>query len=322
MQGVGLLISGRRVPVPGVKVVTYLDDPKLALRVGRPDGNNDGRKRRGAVSKVILHTTKGIPGGKDRRPQDIRQGMGPDAKGDERVARFWSTDPTPSGAHLTVDHDGSVAQHADLAAVAAYHATAVNDVSIGIEVYQGAGAELYSGQLEVVRKVVDVITMEFGIQRQFHAPYRRRPLDRLDEANGDGPTCVGVFGHRDQTDRRGAGDPGDAIFDVLALAGYEAFDFDRNSDRETWNTRQREINARLAVGQRIAVDGIPGPATVAALRALGYAGGLWALPPAKPSGAIEAQLDAFLGVWSIIAGSEADALDTIETWLQSRALRR
>ena len=41
----GLIIAGKEVEVPGFKVRNFKDEPKLALRVGRPDGGNDGKRR-------------------------------------------------------------------------------------------------------------------------------------------------------------------------------------------------------------------------------------------------------------------------------------
>src|ERR1043165_69108 len=96
----GLIIGGKEVDVPGVAIRNFKDDPKLALRVGRSDGPNDGRTRTAPVTLVVLHTTKGIPGGTDKREQVILPGLGPDTKAEDRTATYWSTDPTQSGAHI------------------------------------------------------------------------------------------------------------------------------------------------------------------------------------------------------------------------------
>jgi N-acetylmuramoyl-L-alanine amidase. len=262
----GLIIGGVVVPVNGRRVVNWRDDRRLRLEV--PE---DGRKRPPGtwIRQVILHTTKGIPGGKDRRPQEIRPGMGPATDAGARTNAWWSRDPRQSGAHLVVDHDTTIACLADLRDEITYHAGVVNERSIGIEVYQGGDAELYSDQLEAVADLVDLLTLVFGIQRQIPHRYAG-PIPRLEEGGRD---CVGVFGHRDCTNNRGAGDPGDAIFQVLAARGYERFDFRRGVDLTVWHDRQRatELDA----------DGVPGPRTVARLRSLGYAGGLWSCPPAS-----------------------------------------
>jgi hypothetical protein len=259
----GLVINGARVPVPGRTVTSYLDDPRYSLKL--PE---DGKAaRRHTVQLIVLHTTKGIPGGKDKRPQVIRPGVGPNVDAELRCARFWSSSDLQSGAHLVVDFDGSIGCLADCAAVVAYHAKAMNARSVGIEIYQGSDAELYAGQLEAVCDLVDVLTMAFGIQRQIPDKYRG-PIARL--ASG-GDDVVGVVGHRDGDDNRGEGDPGNAIFDALAARKYERFNFAAGEDRAAWKDRQGRLGIRA--------DGMPGPATRRALEAAGHPGGLWVRRP-------------------------------------------
>ncbi len=309
----GLIIDGKEVQVPGVSIRNFRDDQKLALRVGRPDGMNDGGVRTLPVTLVVIHTTKGIPGGTDKREQVIKPGLGPNTSAEYKTALYWSTDPTPSGAHIVVDHDGSAACLADLKTTCAYHAGQfeVNLRSIGIEMFQGSNAELYEGQLDAVRKIVDVITAIFGIQRQIPDRYRNNtPIPRLQKSGGK--DLFGVVGHRDISDQRGKGDPGDAIMDVLASHGYERFDFFADQDKETWKTRQKQIGLS-------SIDGIPGPQTNAALKNKGYEYGLWALPPSTGSGhsPIESLLDAFFP--SLVAATEGDAqkaLAVLSNWLK------
>jgi hypothetical protein len=180
----------------------------------------------------------------------------------------------------------------------------VNRDSVGIELFQGSGAELYEGQLEAARVLIDALTVQFGIQRQIPDRYRGA-LARFDARD-----AVGVIGHRDVSQNRGAGDPGDAIFDVLAQNAYERFDFAAKVDQVAWRERQRTLG--------LAADGIPGPKTCAALRARGYAGGLWACPPvAAPSAPVDVvgkQLDELLPAWAHRLGSEAAARAAVVAW--------
>jgi hypothetical protein len=275
----GLVIDGVQVPVPELDVKNWHDDPRLRLRIGEKGQHNDGRARRTRwIRSIVLHTTKGIPGGRDRRPQKILPGVGPTGSRAEAVASYWSTSDLASGAHLVCDFDGSWVCLADLATECAYHATTMNDVSIGIEIYQGADAEVYDGQLDSVVAMVDFLTARFGIQRQVPDKYRG-PIPRLVEGGAD---CVGVFGHRDQTHRRGEGDPGDAVMAKLVAAGYERFDFSGGEDLGAWKERQRAITA--ARGATVTIDGVPGPRTIQSLEAAGYEDGLWR------SGAVRAEL--------------------------------
>lgn len=255
-----LVIDGKSVPVPHRIVTSYRDDPRISLKT--PE---DGRAHRAhPVQLIVVHTTKGIPGGRDKRPQVIRPGYGPNLGAELRVAKFWSSSDLQSGAHLVVDFDGSIGCLTDLATTVAYHAKAMNARSVGIEIYQGGDAELYAGQLEATADLIDVLTSHFGIQRQIPDRYRG-PLPRLQRGGDD---FYGVVGHRDGDDNRGLGDPGDAIFDVLARRGYERYNLAAGADLLMWKERQRNLDGRLTV------DGIPGPATVRALRAAGYRHGL------------------------------------------------
>jgi hypothetical protein len=186
------------------------------------------------------------------------------------LINMWSTDGKYSGAHFLVDHDGTIYNFADVTNEMAYHATTVNAHSVGIEMYQGKDAELYTEQLESTADLIDALTAHLRIQRQMPDRYRGE-LSRL--AIG-GKDCVGVFGHRDQTDNRGAGDPGRAIFDTLTRRGYEAFDFSRKQDIDVWAKRQVAIG--MGPGE---CDGIPGPATSSVLRRRGYGHGLYVVGP-------------------------------------------
>jgi len=255
----GLIIRGQELEVPGITIQNFLDEPKFKLKP------TDGKPRPNTwVRGVVIHTTRGIPGGKDRRPQVIKPGLGPNHERDEKVALMWSLDDRRAGAHLIVDSDASWVQTADLQDFAAYHAGNVNTVTIGIEIYQQGDAVLYEGQLESVVKMVDFLTKTFSIQRQFHWPYKKHAIKR---GLRRGIDMVGVYGHRDCSNNRGPGDPGDAIMEMLGDAGYEAFDFEEDEDKATWEHRQEQLG--------LLPDGVPGPKTAATLHKKGYTHGLW-----------------------------------------------
>jgi hypothetical protein len=79
------------------------------------------------------------------------------------------------------------------------------------------------------------------------------------------------------SNNRGAGDPGDAITEMLITAGYESFNFAHDEDKETWMERQEKLG--------ILPDGVPGPWTSNAimehptLAEAGNALGLWVTRP-------------------------------------------
>lgn len=259
MTGTGLVIDGVRVPVEGVEVINYLDDPTLAIAPG------DGCARPTRwIRQVIAHTTKGD------WPQTVKPGVGPSRRG-ELVAGFWRGDPEHSAAHLVAGGDHGVCI-ADLLKCEAYHATVSNPWSVGIEFYQEAGGVLYEGTIRTGVKMIRAVCLAFGIQYQIQrGPYSGHPLGLL-EVDG-GPSVVGIFGHRDNTERRGRGDPGDYIVEAIIADGAEALDFASGEHVVAWKDRQAWLQRR---GHKVAIDGVPGPATVAALVEEGFPGGVWA----------------------------------------------
>lgn len=259
----GLIIDGEVVPVDGLAITNARDDKAAVLAPG------DCRPRPTRwVRQIVLHTTKGI------WPQHVIPGAGPPGK-HLAVGEFWRGDPKHSAAHLVVGRAGEVSCLADLQRVAAYHATAANDWSIGIETYQEGGGGIYEAALASTVKLVVALVRLFGIQFQIPGKaYRRAPLERLDEdgRTPGGQHVIGVVGHRDVTRRRGQGDPGDVVFLRLQAAGAEPLITDGGNDLTVWKGRQVALG--FAPGD---CDGIPGPKTTAALRERGFPGGVWAL---------------------------------------------
>jgi hypothetical protein len=258
-SGSGLIINGKPKLVPGLDITNWLDNPVLRLRKGE---DCTDRAPGTWIRIIVLHTTKGLAGGPPM------PGIGPSVKAGERTARFWSGDGRQAGTHLVVDHDGKVFCLADIVAETAYHCPKWNTCSVGIELYQGASGELYEGQFDACVRLLDVLTAELRIQRQI--PHRYiGPIDRF--VAGDA-TAVGVIGHRDAARNRGSGDPGNAIFNRLGLAGYEPVDYDQRMDLAEWRKRQAKLGMAVA-------DGIAGPKTADVLEAAGRPHGLWVTRP-------------------------------------------
>lgn len=261
----GLLVSGRLMPVPGLTVVppaSHGGPPYAALSPG------DSRPRQAWVRQVILHTTKGV------WPQPILDGAGPGGEA-QHVADFWRSSPIHSGAHLVVDTAGVVTCLADLASATAYHAEASNEFSVGVEMYQVAGGGVHRATLSAAATLVQAVCDLLGVPFQVHhRPYANKPLERMELGEGrarhqlGGATCVGVFGHRDNTSERGRGDPGDEIYEALVAAGAEPLDFSVAQDLEVGTKRQRYLASRgVNVGP---LDGLIGPQSMAAARRLGF----------------------------------------------------
>lgn len=258
-----LVVGGDKFDAP-FKTVTFLDTPKCKL--GPRSFRKRGLEEIKTLCNVVVHTTGGIPGGKDLRPQVLKPDAGNGTNAGPKYALMWQTDLSKfGGAHLIVDFDGMIYQCADLKTEAAYHNELNNGRSIGIEVCQDrSDASIYQAQVDSTVKLVNWLTAKFGIQRQIcKLPYKGKPVIDLEGKF----LKYGVFGHRNLTSKRGAGDPGDYLLQALADAGYEEFDFAEGEDVRVWQSRQGELG--------IKPDGLPGSATVAALKEAGYVDGLW-----------------------------------------------
>jgi hypothetical protein len=256
----GLLVNGNEIAVPGLSILNPNDAAWCKL-----SGKNRRPRPTPWVRQIILHTTGG------NWPQTLLPGAG-QGGGARRIVDIWNSDTRPAGSHIIIDNDGTVVCTCDLAADAAFHATHSNAWSIGIEMHQESNHGIHDAVYGAAVKLVPALCRIFGVQFQIpKVPYSNQPLRRM--ADG-GEHCVGVFGHRDNTDSRGRGCPGDEIFARLAALGAELFDHDRGEDLETWKARQAELNAG---GASLTVDGVPGPDTIKALRAAGRPDGIWAL---------------------------------------------
>ncbi len=255
----GLLINGKLVGVPGVTVIGPHETAWAHLSAG------DCRPRsRLAPTQIVLHRTVGDVQDK------VMPGIGP-AGGAQRTAEYWAEDTAHSGAHIVVGSDGVVACLADLVAVETYHATVSNSRSIGIEMHEQPGGVLYQAQLDATVSVVIATARACGIQLQFPSSYTGHPLERMLDGGHD---VVGVLGHRDNTEQRGRWDPGDVVFALLHQRGATAMDFARREDIAFWAQVQIDLNR---YGNQLAVDGVPGALTTAALRRQGYVDGILAL---------------------------------------------
>lgn len=258
-----LLAYGKHIPVPGLTIISPGQEPWAKLSPA------DYRLRNTSwVRQIIVHTTKG------QWPQHVKPGAGPPGK-NKIVADFWRGDPNHSAAHLVVDLNGDVVCLGDLGRLCCYHATVSNDWSVGIEMYQLNDGGIHQATLDATVLLVEALCRIFGIQYQTHCgPYHNAPLPAMVYGGKD---CVGVFGHRDNTNNRGAGDPGDIIFQMMSDRGCEQFDFLMRQDKTVWKDRQRGFNVNS--GAMLNVDGVPGPGTVKAIKQYhNRPSGVWALP--------------------------------------------
>jgi len=212
-----LVIDGRRVEVPGVNVVTWLDDPARAPKI--TDGSRRDASR---VLAFCLHTSKG------RRAQ-VKPGSRPSSRA-ELLARYQARTERDVSWHLTVDTDGDVLQQEDLATWMAWHVEEANGWTIGAELIQHEDdPSLWEAQIAAAVAVVAATCGALSIPRRVlvgpdGAPWTK-PVPELlmRKYGGPGGRWAGVLGHCQlvPADVRGPGDPGDGIFRALLAAGFE-----------------------------------------------------------------------------------------------------
>lgn len=212
-MSLGLVINSRRVAVPGVNVVTWLDDAKRAPPV------TDGRARTKPPTAVCLHTSRGQRGA-------VRPGSRPSSRA-ETLALYQSRTARQVSWHLTIDTDGDVLQQADLVTWMCWHATHANGWTVGIELVQHPDTgDLWQVQVDAAVQVVTAICDTLGIPKRVPVDAEGAPIQGTVQAwqeaseGGAQGAWAGVLGHRHLTCNRGPGDPGDSIFRALLKAGF------------------------------------------------------------------------------------------------------
>jgi hypothetical protein len=210
----GLIVNGVRVPVPGVRVTTWLDDPKRAPPI------TDGRSITKPPIAFVWHTSKGV----------LCRTLAPDAIPStmaETLALYQSRTDREVSWHLTVDTDADVLQQADPARWQCWHAGGANAWSLGAELVQrDATGTLTAPQIRAAADVTDATCAALAIPRRVlvgpdGAPWMRQVRDlQSTRAGGRGLTWAGVIGHVHLTTDRGPGDPGPLIFAELIARGY------------------------------------------------------------------------------------------------------
>lgn len=212
----GLVIEGKRHPVPGVRVITWLDDPKRAPKL------TDGVRRASKVDGIVVHTSRGILVGVKPGSRASRM--------DDNLALYQTRAARAVSWHITIGTDGEVYQQEDLATWTAYHVETANHWTVGIELAQNSDdPSLYRVQLDAMVAVVSVACDAMGIPRRVLVSSPGVPLVSpvpsltIRKYGGLGRRFRGVLGHCHLVPPRvrGPGDPGPEPFAALLAAGFE-----------------------------------------------------------------------------------------------------
>lgn len=259
-----------KLHVDGLNIVQWGERPQAKLSAG-----DFAFRDTTWIRQITIHTTGG------HWPQPIKPGAGAGGLA-ANVGVHWQKDPEHSGAHIVIDTNGDVWVMCNLMKHAAYHATTVNDWSIGIEMCTLHDGSIYQATLDACVKLVMALCDLFGIPFQTTSRiYKSNTL--VSRMKDGGKYVVGVFGHRDnawkfpwQLDKavrakypngyasRGQGDPGDAIYTLCRRAGAMNLDFEKLGDLAYWKPVQRAYNVKY--GYKLDEDGICGPDMVRVLR--------------------------------------------------------
>lgn len=209
----GLIIDGRRVPVPGVRVVTWEDDPRV------PKAVHGAPRDPSSVTGSVAHTSRGKRAGVTRETGSPAKGL--------RVARYLGRENRRQvSAHVVIAGDGTVYQLADLATWRANHAGTANGHTFGVEVAQDDDdPSLTRAQVRAFVAVMVAAHGAMGLAKVV-------PMERGEHVVGDVGAWLsrksggrqlgfaGCAGHRNTSASRGEGDPGTPLMEALRAAGF------------------------------------------------------------------------------------------------------
>lgn len=260
-----IIYNDKRIQVPGLETRSFLDGISWIKAI------TDFNPRKSPANKIVAHTHDGVKG-------KVLPGNGPNSTIDDALARYQVNTERMVSWDYTVDTNGAVTVQSDPAKVYSWQAgfPLMNSRSVGFEMIQTSKGDLYQGQLEKTVLLIDALTAIMGIQRQivWNSSKNCPRVGVVKRLQSGGTDFIGILGHRNCSADRGPGDPGDHLFYALKAAGYECFDLDNKEDLLAWTERQKNLGIPLAE-----CDGIPGPKTVAALKAAGKKHGLWVSRP-------------------------------------------
>lgn len=251
-----IIINKQKYEIPDLKTKSWEDNVSWVKYI------TDKSPRTKPIKNIVLHTHEGIV-------SKLLSGCGPDSKTDEALARYQVNTERQVSWDYTVDLNGDVICQNDPVMNYSWQAGQFNPSSLGIEMVQQTKdgiRYLYEEQINKTVLLLDFLTAALGIQRQIAWKDGNPVLTQVQRIINKND-FVGIVGHVQLTRDRGAGDPGEHIFNALKAAGYECFNLSINEDIEIWKQRQSSLGMNDC-------DGIPGKRTVEELKAKGYKNGL------------------------------------------------
>lgn len=264
-----IILKETKYDIPGVKTISWQDPEAKALGLKEVTNKNP---RSTWIRGIVCHTIHGKLG-------KLLPGIGPDTTIDLAQARYQTNTTRQVSWDFTCDLNGEWLVQNDPTKFYTWQASSVNPHTCGFELVQLENGDLYQGQIAKAVEFIDFLTAKLGIQRQIPWDMKNNcpPKGVVKRIAGSniGRDVVGVYAHYHQTTNRGYGDPGPYLQQALKDAGYETYAFDGDDDKAVWKARQKA----LGIPEK-ECDGIPGPATVKAIKASGSNPfGLWVPRP-------------------------------------------
>jgi hypothetical protein len=258
-----ITINHKQFEIPGLKTISWVENPQ---RVKYITDKNDRTKW---LRAIVAHTCDGKLG-------KLLPGIGVDSGRAATLARYQINTDRQVSWDFTEEMDGTWLIQNDPLVHYSWQATTVNPITCGFEMVQFENGDMYEEQIKKAVLFVDALTALLGIQRQIpwdkvHDKPILGVIDRIAGTNA-GHDVVGIYSHSMQTSNRGIGDCGPWLFLALKEAGYELFDLHSEEDLKTWEQRQLDLGITNP-------DGLPGPATITALKTAGKKHGMWVKRP-------------------------------------------
>lgn len=263
-----IILNETKYNIPGVPTISWKDPEAQALGLKEVSHKSH---RSTWIRGIVCHTIHGKLG-------NLLPGNGPDTSTDIAQAKYQSNTTREVSWDFTCDLNGSWLIQNDPTKYYTWQATHVNGYTCGFELVQLPNGDLYEGQIAKAVEFIDFLTAKLGIQRQIPWDMKKdcpiKGIVKRIAGPNSGKDVIGVYNHAHQTTNRGYGDCGPYLPIALRNAGYETYTFDGDDDKAVWKARQKA----LGIDDKDC-DGVPGPATVKALKASGKAHGLWVSRP-------------------------------------------
>lgn len=262
-----VIVDGSREEISGLSTVTWLDTDKFGRTPNRYTNQRTGGGEfsPGQVQRlnlIALHSVHGVGTGKVESCGDTWESA-------FAYARSFMSPARKASSHFIIAPAGAL-QLADLVQDRTWTTGAWNPFSIGIEMTEHTDGSQCEAMIKNAVRLVWWLCGRFGIQAQIpvrsHGGIDLGDIPRLQGSGGR--NWWGIAFHANKPER-GPGDPGPAFGQAFLASGAEGFDLRAGQDLETWRARQLMIGAPT--------DGIPGPQTVAAIRAK-FGRSTWATP--------------------------------------------